>query len=179
MLFQLLPGEKIIVGLRKHWFIFFIETFGLFIAGVIPVALSPWARVVLEPSFPAFSASQINSVTIFALAAWLLLLLFVFFVLLTTYYLDIIVVTNERIIDIEQLSLFSRDIAVTSLHNVEDVKVEVLGILATIFKFGNLHIQTAAETKEFVVRGVRHPEYARTMIMGAYQEAIKRNNPKP
>jgi hypothetical protein len=65
------------------------------------------------------------------------------------------------------------------LHNVEDVKVEVLGILATIFKFGNLHIQTAAETKEFVVRGVRHPEYARTIIMGAYQEAIKRNNPKP
>jgi hypothetical protein len=179
MLFQLLPGERIIVGLRKHWFIFAMETAGLFVAGAIPLILSPWADVVLSPLFPTFSSSQMANVILFFLAGWLLLLLFVFFVLLTTYYLDIIVITNERIIDIEQISLFSRDIAVTSLHNVEDVKVEVLGIFATFFDFGNLSIQTAAETREFLVKGVRHPEYARNIIMQAYEEAIRRKNPKP
>lgn len=171
---DLLPGEKVIVGIRKHWLIFVVEIAGLIIAGLVPLILAPWSDVVLKPLFPAWSAAQLANLTTFFMAGWLLLLFFIFFVLLTTYYLDILIVTSERLIDVEQLSLFSRNVAVAPLANIEDVKVEVLGIFATLLRFGNIQIQTAAETKEILMKGIRHPEYARNVILQAYHEAIQR-----
>jgi hypothetical protein len=89
-------------------------------------------------------------------------------VILTTYYLDVVIVTNKRILDVDQVALFSRDVAGLPIENLEDIKIETSGILAEIFKFGDLHIQSAAQAKEVEVRGIHHPERARDVIMNAY-----------
>lgn len=175
---QLLEGEKVIVGIRKHWFVFFIEAIGLFIAALVPFALLPFAERFFPEAVAAVGVTQFENAIVFFAAAWLILLTMVFFVIFTNYYLDMLIVTNQRLIDIDQIALFSRDVATMPLHNLEDVKVEELGIFATLFKFGNLHIQTAAETKEVVIRGIRHPERAKDWVMNAYQQAIARVNPK-
>jgi membrane protein YdbS with pleckstrin-like domain len=123
-------------------------------------------------------SGRFQSLVSFFVGGWVLLMVIVFFVMLTIYYLNILIITNERVIEVTQTGLFARDIAVCPLEKIEDVKVEVLGILPTFFKFGNLYIQTAAESREMLVHGIRYPEYARDAIMKVYEE-VRLNRPKP
>ncbi len=169
-MFDLLPGEKVIVGIRKHWLVFFLETIGLFIAAAVPVILLPFYSDFFSETVTSLGVDRFQNLAVFLVAGWFLLMLVTFFVMLTGYYLDILIVTNERLIDVDQLMLFSRDITTAPLEKIEDVKVQTLGILATIFKFGNINIQTAAEEREMLIKGLRYPEYARDVIMKAYEE---------
>lgn len=177
-MFELNPEEKIIVGIRKHWFVFFLEVFGLFIAAAVPIIIAVFTDNMFPKLVASVGQTTFENLALFAIAAWLIVLSIAFFVIFTTYYLDMLVVTNQRLIDIDQISLFARDIATAPLQNIEDIKVESLGIFATIFKFGNLHIQTAAESKEILIRGIRHPERARDIVMAAYHEATVNKAPR-
>jgi len=108
-------------------------------------------------------------------SAWMLVLWMIFWVVFTNYYLDLLIITNLRLIDVEQLALFSRDVTSAPLANLEDVKIEVKGILATLIGYGNLHIQTAAAEKEVVMRGVKNPTEVKEMIMRLHHEAVRGN----
>lgn len=101
----------------------------------------------------------------------------IFAAMFTNYYLDILIVTNQRIIDIEQLGLFARDVTSAPLQNVEDIKVEVIGILPSLFDFGNLHIQTAAAMREITVYGIHHPNKIRDCIIAAHGKAASPRAP--
>ena len=91
----------------------------------------------------------------------------------TNYYLDVLIVTNKRIIDIEQFGLFSRDQASLPIKNVQDIKVKVVGLIPELLKFGNLDIQTAGEAKEFEIRDLRDPEKVKNIINKAYFDQTK------
>jgi membrane protein YdbS with pleckstrin-like domain len=145
-----------------------MESFGLILVALVPFGFLAIPTQFIEEVMPALGDGQIGSVMTFVFAGWELIVLIVFMTVLTTYYLDIVMVTNKRIIDIDQIGLFARDVVSVPIEQVQDVKIETFGILAEIFKFGDLHLQTAAETKEVVVRGVRYPERTRDLIMEAY-----------
>jgi hypothetical protein len=45
--------------------------------------------------------------------------------------------------------------------------------LPTIFHFGNLHIQTAGEFREFVMRQISDPEIVKQVIFEAQRDYLK------
>jgi hypothetical protein len=169
-----LPGEKIIVGMRKHWFVFFMQISGLIFAAIIPIILLPFYRSIFSTAVSSLGPEKFQNLEMFFIGGWLFMLFIAFFITLTGYYLDILIVTNERIIDVDQVSLFARDIASAPLEKIEDVKVQTLGIIATFFKFGSISIQTAGTAREMIIHGIRFPEYARDTIMRAYEEAKRK-----
>lgn len=177
-LVEVLPDEKIILGIRKHWFVFLMEMFGIFLAAIVPFICAPFLKNIFGAQITEIGQANYENILVFAAGAWLLIIVMIIYIAMTNYYLDILIVTNKRLIDIDQLGLFARDVATMPLHNLEDVKIQELGIFATMFRFGSLQIQTAAETKEIVIKGLRHPERAKDLIMRAYQEAIGTSNPK-
>ena len=75
------------------------------------------------------------------------------------YYLDVMIITNKKIIDIDQKGFFNRNSIETSLVKVQDVKWEIHSMLGTFLKFGSIMIQTAGETSEgFGMDYISHPE---------------------
>lgn len=82
------------------------------------------------------------------------------------YFLDVWIVTNERILNIEQNQIFSRVVAEHELSKIQDVACEVHGMLPTFFNYGDVHIQTAAETQRFVFRQVPRPLDVKREITG-------------
>ena len=162
-MFNLQPHENIIIRVRKHWLVFMFEALALFVSIFIPFAFI----LVFEAEINSFPLS------IFIVAAWELLMLFMISVAITNYYLDILFVTNKNLIDIDQLGLFSRDIATTPIENIEDIKIEIKGILGTWFQFGNLHIQTAGASKETKIIGIRNPQETKDIILDAYNNNKK------
>lgn len=160
---ELHPDETILLERRRFWLPLAIESASLFVAAVLPLF-----GVVFSSFFPPQLASLINAYRPFALflaTAWVFSTWIIFFVAWTNYYLDVLIVTTKRVVDIEQIGLFARDQAELRIENIQDIKIEVIGILASLLNFGNIHIQTAGVNKEFIIKNIHNPQGVKDVIM--------------
>ena len=154
---HLQPEEEIIMVVRKHWFIHFVDTISIIITGIIPFFLLALIApaISVHPALPALFSS------IWLLAVWMML-----FTVWTNYYLDIWIVTDKRIINIDQIHLFKRDVSTLRIERIQDIKIEMHGLFATVLNFGNLQVQTAgAESSFYIIKGIPDPSYVRNAIL--------------
>lgn len=70
----------------------------------------------------------------------------VFLLIFHNYYLSLQIVTNERIIDIDQTSLFFREVSATSLGKIEDVTFKKRNLLNLLFNYGDVIVETSGRT---------------------------------
>ncbi len=167
----LFPGqeqdEKIISVIRKHWFnylIFFI--FAVIMMIPIVVVLVYW---FLNPDI--FIAS-LRSIMILIISAYILSSLAILLIGIVDYYLDIYILTDKRIVDINQVGLFNRQISEVHLHQIQDVNAKVQGFFETIFHFGDVNIQTAGEQSNFIFSTVPHPYTIAKRILELHEHHI-------
>ena len=172
MSFELDKDEKILFEIRRSWFVLFEETIGLLFSVLIPVILISFLE---STNFISFSGNKEILLTIIILS-WIFIVWNIIFIVWTNYYLDIFIVTNKHIIDIEQKSLFVREVSIVNLRNVQDITSEVNGLLATIIGFGDLNVQSAGENREFVIKTVTNPELIRSKIKQAIADCQNINS---
>ena len=166
--------EQIVLEVRKHWFVLFAESMPLIFFALLPAIIAIAYRTLgLQEIFTIDKHPQ-ELATLFT-AIWMLFLWVAFFIMWTDYYLDILILTNKRVIEIEQKALFSREISTFRLDRIQDVTVEVNGVIATFLNFGDIHIQTAGEIPEITVRGIPYPHNAREAISQGQDKAIERS----
>ena len=67
------------------------------------------------------------------------------------------IVTNQRVIRIEQLSLFNREISEAELDRIQEISTEIKGPIHTLFNFGTVKIQTASSTGKVDLVDVTNP----------------------
>lgn len=139
-------NEKVILVIRKHWWVLARQT----IAFIVLILIPPLALTFLPLAAQNFDPAVVEPIANFVLSVYIMIL-FIFFTLLwMDYYLDMWIITSERIIDIEQQGLFNREVSEIPLQSVEDVTIEIKGIIETFLKFGTIRIQTAGE-REFTI----------------------------
>lgn len=85
------------------------------------------------------------------------------------YVSNVIYVTSEKIAQVLYLSLFNRKISQLSIGDVQDVTVSQKGILAHIFDYGTLVIETAGEQENYSFNYVPDPYQVSKMIVGAHE----------
>jgi hypothetical protein len=74
---------------------------------------------------------------------WFLFIFGLFLEKVVSWYFNVIVITDERIIDIDFLHLVYKNVTVTKIDNIEDVTYSVTGVIQSLLNFGNVLIQTA------------------------------------
>jgi len=154
---QLQPEEKVLLVVRKHWFVLFAAAIKVFLVGILPFVILPFAApyVSIDPALPTFLVS-----------AWLLIIWLMLFTVWTTFYLDVWIVTDKRIINIDQITLFRRSVSTLRIERVQDIKVERIGFFSTLLNFGELQIQTAGpEASFYTIDGIPAPGDVRNAIM--------------
>lgn len=150
-----LKDEKIILLLRRHWFIILKKIVFWGIIAIMPLVfyfiLNDFVEGLIsnESIYPIF----ILFISIYYLYVWL----FAFYSFVD-YYLDIWIVTSERIINIEQKGLFAREVSEQRLYRIQDVTSELKGFFPTILNYGTVYIQTASETPHFIFKEVSTPQ---------------------
>ena len=77
-------------------------------------------------------------------------------------------------IDIEQKGLFTREVSIISLKDIQDTTTVITGFVATVVGFGHLIIQSAGSRREFVIKNLDKPSLVRAKI----KEAISGEIPK-
>lgn len=63
--------------------------------------------------------------------------------------LDILVVTNKRIIEYDQIKFLNRKISQASIDQVQEVRASTSGIIGNILRYGNMVIKTAGDASDF------------------------------
>lgn len=77
------------------------------------------------------------------------------------------ILSNERIISIDQLSFFQKRISEAELERVQDVSTSIKGVIPTMFKFGNVTIRTASNETQIILENVADPYSIQQVIVQA------------
>jgi len=157
------PYEKIEYMLHRSG-ITFLPTFFIFILLMaVPFVLYYLIFLRLFPDL--LQNIKIYPIAVLSASIYYLSIFLFIFGEFVDFYLDSWVVTNDRILDIEQLGLFANTVSELDLYRIQDVTVDVKGFFPTIFRYGNVIIKTASGNSHVVFRNVPRPnEVGRTLI---------------
>lgn len=157
------PNEKIIMMVRRHKVVIVKRLVLVFIAGFLPVLA--YLGVTRFTEWLDDPAKLLYLVLVFLASLFYLYWLLMLYESWVNYYLDVWIITDERIIAMEQISLFHRDVSELRLNTIQDVSSDAHGIMASIFQYGNILVQTASAEERFRFMKVPHPEIIARKIL--------------
>ncbi|NTW89740.1 MAG: PH domain-containing protein [Candidatus Moranbacteria bacterium] len=153
--------ERVIAVYHRHWFDIFSH---LFLSVFLSVILLG-GFLILPGLFPGITESPNVSFFFFLQNSFLLFLWVSLFLIWIDVYFDVWIITNERIVNIEQKDLFTRRVSELRFHTIQDVTSEVNGILPSILDFGDVLVQTAGESPRFIFHNIPNPVGVKDTIM--------------
>ncbi len=147
--------ESVVAIVRKHW-----------ISIVWPAFISLIVLGLLIGFFDLFFRTG------WGLILWLVLMVGV--VIFAAYhwvihFFDSFIITDMRIIDIDQTGLFKRTVSETMLENVQDVTYTIAGLVATALDYGSVQVQTAAAEVKIEIEKVHQPKKVQETILEAHK----------
>ncbi len=166
---ELEAGERILTITRRHWLMLWLRIFSIGIFSLFPIIA--WIIILISAGISSTLPYDIGSFTPHVLVLygnWLLFMLIALGQTLLNHHLDVWIITNHRIISIDQHGFFNRSIGSFRLDRLQDINIEIHGFLATILNYGSVEIETASEGPgEFRAYNIPHPESLKTIIMEA------------
>jgi hypothetical protein len=165
------PEEQVYLVVREHWVRLGLKLVVWGIFASLPTLLYR-AGPDRFPNLFEGVAGQILGLAsqVYSLAAILALL-----IIWVLYYLNVHIVSDERIVDIDQVGLLRHVISELNIETIEDVTSETTGILGNIFDFGTVFIQTAGTTERFQFESVPRPTKIAGLILDLYERQTSGN----
>lgn len=140
--------EQVILFLRKH----FITNLPWVFVSIVMFCVPSFVNILgILDSIPA------NFRFIFILIWYLITMAYTLESFLTWFF-NVYIVTDERIIDIDFYNLTYKEVSDANLDKIEDVTYKMGGVIRTLFNYGDVLIQTAAEVTNFDFLAVPYPD---------------------
>jgi membrane protein YdbS with pleckstrin-like domain len=166
------PGETPLDVVRRHP----IGIVGLYLEALVAIAAVLLLIFFIAPDILTDLSKQSNRFILAGVVLAITILIFVLLVATYAYSQSRLLITDRNLIQIAQKALFGRTITRVSIASVEEVDVSQNGILATIFNYGNLQIQTAGARPNFLFKTTPDPNRYANRINAArqaYAESLK------
>jgi membrane protein YdbS with pleckstrin-like domain len=140
--------EQIILLLRQHWII----NVSWILIAILMIASPLVLRIVPLISFlpPNFQ--------LIALVMWYLVTMAFVFEKYLSWFFNVYIITDERIIDVDFLSLTYREISEAQIEKIQDITYKTGGLIKDTFDFGDVYIQTAGEVPRIEFIAVPKPD---------------------
>jgi len=140
--------EEVILVLRQHP----ITQLGAVFLLTTGVFFVPWLFNVSQ-ILNIFPKAYVVALYVFLFTVFLGLILRSFLL----WFFNVNIITDERIIDVDFLSMIYKNISTAKIDNIEDVTSRSSGVISSVFDYGTIYIQTAGEKTEFQFENVPHP----------------------
>lgn len=163
---------------REHWFLLTVKIVTVLILMAIPLIV----RILMAVLGFELTSDTINSLLSVAVQLYYLGLLLALFIIWVLYYLNVHVVTDQRIVDIDQVGLLFREVSELNIETIEDVTSQNVGIFGNFLNYGTVFIQTAGAAQRFEFNNVPYPGEIASLILKLYEEHSNskgKENPKP
>ena len=154
--------EKIILTLKKYWFILFWPFFKGIVFILIALALPSTKSI----GFYIFNSGPIAFLYLTWLVFWASYLAYEYL----NWHRDKFIITDHRIINIDQKSLFKRKVSELELEKIQDVSHEIKGMFATALNFGDVILQSAG-SENIVLADIANPAEMQDIVVKLVKEA--------
>lgn len=135
-------------------------------AAFLPILATIFLMIVLGLLILFFLSSFLAYNFVLLLGSAYLLFLALFTIVeFFDFYFDLYIATDRRVADIDQNKFFNRSISELLYEDVQDVEAKENGILATLFGFGDVEIQTAGARPNFTFSQVGNPREVAAIIL--------------
>jgi len=87
--------------------------------------------------------------------------LFIFYFItenLLKWFYNVYIITDERLVDVDFVSLLYKRISNTKIDKIQDVSYDMSGIFEAFFNYGNVLIQTASEVPNIDFENLPKPQ---------------------
>jgi membrane protein YdbS with pleckstrin-like domain len=146
--------EKVILLLRAH-----------------PVTNVKWVLITIlmfivpgvARSLGIFNALPMGFDLIITLAWYLVTMVYALENFLNWYF-NVHIVTTTRVIDVDFYNLINKQVSDANMDKIQDVTYNMGGVARTVFNYGDVFIQTAAEVSEFDFLAVPNPDKVAKII---------------
>lgn len=159
-------GEQVIFEVHRHP-IGMLGTY--FVTGLILLVLA----IVIFAAAPALLPDYKGQILKFGSLGFLITLVLVLAFVWAThviYWGNRWILTTASLTQILQFSLFNKQSSQLSLEDLEDVTAQTNGLLAKMFNFGILKVETAGERSKFTFLFCPEPEtYAKKILVAREQ----------
>ncbi len=152
---NLAPGETILFRAHYHWLIYRTGLLLLLLSAALGAAAFYAHRI--NPESGVARPTSILALVFLLLAAAVLLMRRI------RVAADVFVVTNHRVI--RKVGLLAREIQQAPLDKIQDITIEQ-GLLARLFDYGTVILETAAENGSLVFPLIAQPESFRNQLWG-------------
>ncbi|MFA5917314.1 MAG: hypothetical protein WC850_03730 [Candidatus Gracilibacteria bacterium] len=132
-----LPGEVVELIIKRHWIVY------------VFIGVYFFSAVLLSSALIFFFSTQIW-VYIILIVFWMGFALFLY-VKRLDHELDLFIITNNKVIGIEQVSLLNRTVSECSLSQVQEVGSKTMGFFANMLNYGSITILTAGNATNFTM----------------------------
>ncbi len=151
--------EKVIFVLRAA----FITNFPWVFFGILFLILPQiYMRFVLiNPKLSIINPPQLENTIIII---WYLVVIGFILQSYISWYFNVYIVTNKRLLDVDFIPLFYKRVSETNYDKVEDSSYEMNNFFQTVFNYGTVFVQTAAENREFEFKNVPNPAKVQDII---------------
>ena len=161
------PNEKVLTVVRKHKVVYIRIVITLLFAIIAPLIVF----LLIWFSYYPYESNKTAGIIVGLFSSIYILygLLFTAIGWIDEQF-DLFILTNERLIDITQVNIFKRMVASTPLNQIQDTTSNIDGVIATIFNYGNIEIQTAAgNASKFEIDHVEDPANIARIILNYAQ----------
>lgn len=148
---NLKAGEEVVSVVRHYALTLWLKILGAFLLLVLPFFLI----------FPLFKWGYWG-VGLFLI---LILLGIVYGAkIFAVWYYNAFIITNKKIVDIDQRGFFERVVSEAAYEEIQDVSYRRKGIWQTIFRYGDVRVKLAGAEDGFEIRNVRAPAQVEQLI---------------
>ncbi|MBI5413686.1 hypothetical protein HZA42_05050 [Candidatus Peregrinibacteria bacterium] len=150
------PNETVHSFCRKHWVVLVPYFMGLILmVGIIVISLfSPYLNYLKDfitaPIYNLLISIGIIGITYFH---------HYFFLRIFDYYLQTFIITNYRVVQLNQTLYFHDSRDSIDLQEIQDLEFNQDGIFKTIFNYGELTITISSGDAPKTFHHLPHPEY--------------------
>lgn len=160
---ELQADEQILAQTRKHWITFLRDAGSTLGIGIAPFFLL--GLMTLPNTFDLDNTTYLIALG-FAEILWTLVVWMALVVIWTNYYLDLWIITNRRVINVNQIGLFERSVTTWQFENIQEITTETKNPIQAFFNFGLIHIRTASHTGDHArMEGIPHPDEISTLML--------------
>ena len=160
------PGECILTVIHRS----LIGLVGIYLVAIAAVAAIFVLIIALSPNTFNTDSSTISGSLMGIIVLGAVLLVLILFTVTYVYRQSRLLVTDRSLVQVMQKTLFNRKVSRLSMSNVEDVSEQQAGILASIFDYGTLTVQTAGTMENFIFTLCPHPAKLADRIIEARQK---------
>lgn len=161
--YELESGEKLIAIIRKHWVVLMLP--------MAKVIISLAVIILLRDKIVEFQYGKE------AVLVWIISSILYGVHQTIVWYMDCFIITDRRIIDIDQKSFFKRVVAEVGIDNIQEAIYEINGPLEAILNFGTVKIKTASSGSMIGMEQIPNPARVKNLIVGTQKKKTNGGSP--